>query len=116
MVCIGIDLPPRSPVSPMRASDSVIFNRKCGSGMPKFTDRVEKSNSPSIGFPGATLLAVMPVFGIFYVLLVLPFLPDDGKGRVENILFWPVLAVLTLTLVFRNWGRIDYRFFRSLPI
>src|SRR5258705_6560964 len=69
-----------------------------------------------MGFPGATLSAIMPVFAILYVLLVLPFLPDDGTGRVENILFWPVAAVLTLTLVFQNWARIDFRFFRSLPI
>jgi O-antigen ligase len=69
-----------------------------------------------MGFSGATVLAIIPVLAIFYVLLVLPFLPDDGKGRVENILFWPVAAVLTLMLVFPNWARIDYRFFLSLPI
>jgi exopolysaccharide production protein ExoQ len=84
--------------------------------MRKFIYRAEKSKFPSMGFSGATLLAIMPVFAIFYVLLVLPFFPDDGKGRVENILFWPVAAVLILTLVFQNWARIDYRFFRSLPI
>jgi exopolysaccharide production protein ExoQ len=83
--------------------------------MSKLIYRAEKSNVP-IGFSGATLLAIMPVFAIFYVLLVLPFLPDDGKGRVENILFWPVVAVLTLTLVFPNWARIDRRFFRSIPV
>src|SRR5215813_12959184 len=77
--------------------------------------RAEKSSFPNMGFSGGTLLALMPVFGIFYVLLVLPFLPNDGQ-RPENILFWPVLAVLTLAVVFSNWARIDYRFFRSLPI
>jgi exopolysaccharide production protein ExoQ len=56
------------------------------------------------------------VFAIFYVLLVLPFFPDDGKGRVENILFWPAAAALTLTLVFQNRTRIDYRFLLSMPI
>jgi exopolysaccharide production protein ExoQ len=84
--------------------------------MPKFSYRAEKSNFPSMGFSGATFLAVIPVSAILYVLLVLPFLPDDGKGRVENILFWPVAAALTLTLVFQNRTRIDYRFFLSLPI
>jgi O-antigen ligase len=70
-----------------------------------------------MGFSGATFLAIMPVFAIFYILLVLPFFPDDdGQGRVENILFWPIVAVLVLTLVFQNWARIDYRFFRSVPI
>jgi O-antigen ligase len=61
------------------------------------------------------MLAIMPVFAIFYVLLVLPFIPNDGE-RPENILFWPVAAGLTLTLVFLNWARIDFRFFRSLPM
>src|SRR5215813_1979513 len=83
--------------------------------MPKFISRAENSTFGSKSFHGATLLAMMPVLGIFYVLLVLPFLPDDGNGRVENILFWPVVVVLTLALVLQNWGRIDYRFFRSLP-
>jgi O-antigen ligase len=84
--------------------------------MPKLIYHAEKSNSPNMGFSGGTLLAIIPVFAIFYVLLVLPFLPDDGRGRVENILFWPIVALLTMTLVFQNWGRIDYRFFRSLPV
>ena len=94
--------------------DSVL-NRKSGSEMRKVIHRAQKSNFPSMGFSGAAL-AIIPIFAIFYVLLILPFFPDDGKGRVENILFWPVAAVLTLTLVFQNWARIDYRFFRSLPI
>jgi len=68
-----------------------------------------------MGLSGATLLAIMPVFAIFYVLLVLPFIPNEGE-RPENMLFWPVAAGLTLTLVFLNWAQIDYRFFRSLPI
>jgi O-antigen ligase len=59
---------------------------------------------------------MMPAFAIFYILLILPFFPDDGKGRIENILFWPILAVLVLTLVFQNRAQIDYRFFRSVPI
>jgi exopolysaccharide production protein ExoQ len=85
--------------------------------MPKFIHRAEKSNLPSKGFSGAALLAIVPVFPIFYVLLVLPFLPQDGTGqRVENILFWPAAAVMTLTLAFRNWARIDYKFFLSVPI
>lgn len=79
--------------------------------MPKLIHRSGKA-----GFTGATVLAAIPVFAIFYILLILPFLPDDGKGRIENILFWPVAVVLTLTLVFQNWARIDRRFFLSLPI
>jgi exopolysaccharide production protein ExoQ len=84
--------------------------------MTKLIYPAEKSNFPSKGFPGATLLAAIPVFAIFYVLLVLPFFPDDGKGRWQNILFWPVVALLTLALLFRNRARIDYRFFRSWPV
>ena len=85
--------------------------------MPKFIDRTEKSNFPGMDFLGGRLLAIMPVFEIFYVLLILAFISDDeGKGRVENILFWPVVAVLILTLVAQNWKRVDRRFFLSLPI
>lgn len=91
-------------------------NRKCVSGMPKFINRAQKSDFPGMGFSGATLLAIIPVSAIFYILLVLPFIPSEGNERAENILFWPVAAGLTLTLVLQNWARIDYRFFRSLPI
>jgi hypothetical protein len=80
--------------------------------MPKFFNRAQKSNASDAGFSGATLLAIMPVFA---TLLVLPFITSDGSERVENILFWPVAAVLLLTLVFQNWARIDHKFFRSLP-
>jgi O-antigen ligase len=83
--------------------------------MPKFINREQRSTFPEIGW-GATLLAIMPVFAIFYILVVLPFIPSEGHERAENILFWPVAAGLTLTFVFWNWARIDYRFFRSLPI
>jgi exopolysaccharide production protein ExoQ len=83
--------------------------------MPKFTYRAEKYSLSSMGFSGA-LLAIMPVFAIFYVLLVLPFLHDDNGTTVENILFWPAAAALTLALVFWNRARIDRRFFLSLPI
>jgi O-antigen ligase len=93
-----------------------MLNRKYSSEMPKFIYRAEKSNFSGMGFSGATLLAIMPVFAIFYILLVLPFDPAEGTERVENVLFWPVAAGLSLTLVFQNWSRIDGRFFRSLPI
>jgi exopolysaccharide production protein ExoQ len=83
--------------------------------MPMLND-AGKSHSPSEGFSSASLLARMPAFAIFYALLVLPFLPDDGKGRVENIMFWPLMAILTLTLFFKDRARVDYGFFRSLPI
>jgi exopolysaccharide production protein ExoQ len=85
--------------------------------MPKFIRREEKSNIPSKGLSGGALLAVVPILAIFYVLMILPFLPaDDGGQRIENILFWPVAVVMTLTLAFRNSARIDYRFFRSVPM
>ena len=83
--------------------------------MPKFVNPEQKSNG--MGFSGATQLAIIPLFAIFYVLLILPFLSDeDRQGRVENILFWPIAALLTLMLVFRNRARIDRKFFLSLPI
>jgi len=76
--------------------------------------REQRSHSTSMGLSGA-LLAVLPPFAIFYILLILPFIPNDGHERVENILFWPVAAVLTLTIVLFNSARIDSRFFWSLP-
>jgi exopolysaccharide production protein ExoQ len=84
--------------------------------MPKFIHPAEKSRLPGMGFPGATLLALIPVLAIFYVVVVLPLLPGDGQERVINILIWPVAALLTLVLIFKNWARIDRRFFLSLPI
>jgi exopolysaccharide production protein ExoQ len=84
--------------------------------MPKSINRAEKPDFPSMRYSGATLLAIIPVFAIFYVLLILPFIPGEGKPRVENILFWPVAALLTLTLVFWNRARIHRGFFLSLPI
>jgi exopolysaccharide production protein ExoQ len=92
------------------------LNRKRVSRMPKFINRALRSNVSGTDFSGATLLANMPAFTFFYLLLVLPFIPDDGKARWQNMLYWPVAAALTLTLVFRNWERIDRRFFHSLPI
>jgi exopolysaccharide production protein ExoQ len=84
--------------------------------MPKLNNRAGKSDLPNQGSPSATLLAIMPAFTIFYILLILPFFPDDGKGRVGNILFWPILAVLVLTLAYQNRGQVDPRFFRSVPM
>jgi exopolysaccharide production protein ExoQ len=84
--------------------------------MPRLVNRAGKSDLPIRGSSSATLLAMMPAFAIFYILLILPFFPDDGKGRIENILFWPILAALVLALVFQNRAQIDLRFFRSVPI
>src|SRR6266404_2516093 len=54
--------------------------------MPKFMNREQQSNGT--GLLGATVLAIMPVFANFYVLLILSFVgAGDGKDRVENLLF-----------------------------
>ena len=82
--------------------------------MPKLIDP-EQSRVPREGFSGG-LLAIVPAFAIYYTLLVLPFFPDDGTGRLENILFWPILAVLVLAIVFQNRSRVDSRLLRSVPI
>jgi O-antigen ligase len=78
--------------------------------------RANKSNISGSAFNGATLLAIIPVLAVFHVLLVLPFLSDDGSGRLENIMIWPVSAMLTLTIVLLNRARLDYGFLRSLPV
>jgi exopolysaccharide production protein ExoQ len=84
--------------------------------MPKLAQRAKRSNFASSDFSGATWMAFIPVSAIVYLLLILPFLPDDGKGRPENMLLWPVAAALILILVLQNWARVDSRFLRSLPI
>ena len=84
--------------------------------MPKFINRALRSNISGMDLSGATLLANIPAFTFLYLLLVLPFIPSEGNARWENMLFWPVAAALILTLVFRNWARMDRRFFHSLPI
>lgn len=84
--------------------------------MPNMSDRAQTPHVPVGKSSSAALLAMMPAFAMFYILLVLPFLPDDGKGRVENILFWPIVAGLAVTLTLQNRAQLDYRFFRSLPI
>jgi len=100
---------------PTRASDTEILSRECASGMPKLSFRPQKSAPPNVGFPGATLLAIIPAFAILYILVVLPLIPNDGE-RVENILFWPVVAGLTLMPIFWNRRRVNHKFFYSLPI
>ena len=42
--------------------------------MPKFISRALLSNVSDMDFSGATVLANMPVFTFFYLLLVLPFI------------------------------------------
>lgn len=64
----------------------------------------------------ALALASIQVFILAYVLLFLPFIPDDGQGRIENILFWPLAFVVTAVLVWRNRRWIEFRFFHALPI
>ena len=65
---------------------------------------------------GGIVLAVMPVLVNYYVLLVLPFMDDDGKGRIENILFWPTMAAITLPLILYNRSHFDRGFISSLPV
>jgi exopolysaccharide production protein ExoQ len=83
--------------------------------MSKPIRRKGQSDLARMGSSGA-ILTIIPVFTIFYLLLILPFIGNDGNDRVGNIAFWPIAAALTLMLVIQNSTQIDYRFFRSLPI
>jgi exopolysaccharide production protein ExoQ len=74
------------------------------------------SPPPALGIKGGRVLSILPTLTLFYVLVVLPLIPDDGAGRIENILFWPITAAITLLLVVNNWSRVDRNFLRSLPI
>jgi exopolysaccharide production protein ExoQ len=70
----------------------------------------------SAAFPGQSVLALLPIVVFFYVLVVLPLMGGDGLPRIENMLFWPTLAVIVLVLAFYNHSLIDKGFFWSLPI
>lgn len=69
-------------------------------------------------FPAQNILALIPVFVFFYVLVLLPFLSvgADGKPRLFNIVFWPLLGAVTLTLALYNHSRLDWNFVWSPPI
>lgn len=83
--------------------------------MHKSIDRTSP-NIRSTGSFSLKALSLLPIIGIYYVLLILPFIPRDASAeRLENILFWPIAAVLTLALIFHNRQHIDYRFFRTIP-
>lgn len=72
--------------------------------------------SPNEGFSSLTVLAIIPVIANFYVLLILPFLSEDGGTRIENLLFWPAIAGATFVLVFKNRSQLNRGFLFSLPI
>jgi len=69
-------------------------------------------------FPGQKLLALIPILVFFYLLVLLPFLSvgADGQPRIFNMLFWPLLAAVTLALALCNRSRLDWNFFWSPPI
>jgi exopolysaccharide production protein ExoQ len=110
----GEDRDPVARAAECAPSDNEFLNRN-NSRMPNFVNLRQKSSMAGMG-PSGALLGILPTFVIFYLLLVLPFLPNDGHERQGNIVFWPLLAGITLTLVFLNWARIEFRFFRSPPI
>jgi exopolysaccharide production protein ExoQ len=70
--------------------------------------------SPS--FRGQGVLAMLPIVVFFYVLVILPFMGGDGKPRIENMLFWPMLAGVVLLLAVANSSKLDKGFFLSPPI
>jgi exopolysaccharide production protein ExoQ len=84
--------------------------------MLKHASALVKPDRVNVPILGGTVLAIMPVLANYYVLLVLPFLPDDGHGRVENNMFWPTVAGITLALVLNDRLRFDTGFVSSLPI
>jgi exopolysaccharide production protein ExoQ len=80
-------------------------------------DRLKvKSSETNERFPGRSVLVALPVFVYFYVLLILPFLGDNGKPRIENQVFWPTMAVGVLALTWFNRSFLDRRYILSLPV
>lgn len=84
--------------------------------MSKVIHRAESSKLRSMDFPGASFLAILPVLVVFYLVVALPLWPGEGKVRLVNVLIWPVVALITLIFLFKNWALVDRRFFRSLPV
>jgi exopolysaccharide production protein ExoQ len=84
--------------------------------MSKVIYRAENSKLRSMDFPGASFLAVLPVLVVFYLVVALPLWPGEGKVRLVNVLIWPIVALMTLIFLFKNWALVDRRFFRSLPV
>jgi len=83
------------------------------------SEPVRASSAPpraAIKFPGHRVLAMLPVVVFFYVLVILPLVIGFGSVRIENILFWPVLAGLALGLALYNFQLLDKGYFRSPPI
>jgi O-antigen ligase len=74
------------------------------------------SNIPSARLSGRAFLEFIPGFSVFYVLVLLQFIGNDGGPRVFNILFWPVMAGVVIFLVLKNKSQLDKSFFLSLPI
>lgn len=84
--------------------------------MLRFNRSAASTTAKGAQLSGGGLLTAMPLLAFFYVLLLLPFLPDDGQGRELNILFWPAVAALVLMLSLQNKSLMDGRYTRSLPI
>jgi exopolysaccharide production protein ExoQ len=84
--------------------------------MLKHVSALAKPDRVNVRILGSAVLAIMPVLANYYVLLVLPFIDDEGKGRIENNIFWPTVAGITLALVLYNRLQFDTGFISSLPI
>lgn len=67
-------------------------------------------------FPGRGVLAFMPLMVYFYILVLLPLYDIGGGTRIENILFWPTMAGITIAFALYNHTLLDKRFFTSPPI
>jgi O-antigen ligase len=62
------------------------------------------------------VLGYLPAVIYFYLLVVLPLSGGDGQPRIENILFWPTLAAITLAIAVYNRSLLDKGFIWSPPI
>jgi hypothetical protein len=84
--------------------------------MQKHVSALVQPDRLNVRLLGSTVLAIVPLLVNYYVLLVLPFMDDDGKGRIDNIVFWPTVAAITLAFVLYNRSHFDKGFISSLPV
>jgi exopolysaccharide production protein ExoQ len=84
--------------------------------MPTTAHRQILLPSQNMRFFGSGVLVAIPLLASAFIQLILPFLGEMGSPRIENILFWPIMAMIVTVLLLSNASRLDRTFLLSLPV